>query len=525
MPAAASNKLLHTSSPAINLSAVEIAGLIKSGAISARETIEAHIRRIEEVNPSINAVVVPLFDEARRAAERADDARRHGEKLGALHGVPVTIKESFDVAGTPTTLGLTTRTGHRAKRDGFLVARLREAGAIVLGKTNVPQLLMRVESDNPIYGRTNNPHDLGRAPGGSSGGCAAIIAAGGSALSMGSDIGGSIRNPAHACGIQGFKPTSGRLTMMGHGEIFAGLETILAQPGPLARTIDDLILAMKILAAPGGEVVDPSIAPVPLLDPAQVQLKDLRIGFYTDNGFITPAPALRRAVHESADALRASGAHVEEWVPPRMADAWRIYLGLAFADGMRSARRALRGSKQDLQTRAVLLSAGTPKSLLKIFAKLYDLFGQKSVARAARSLGALSADAYWQLTAERAKYRAEFIEAMNRKKFDAIICPPDVFPALPHGSSFYLTDALSYTGLYNLLGMPAGVVAATRVRAGEETDRSPNSWDLTERTARTVEMNSEGLPVGVQIVARHWREDIALAAMSALEKQFKNSKE
>lgn len=187
------------------MNASEIAILIARGDLSAAEAVEAHIQRIKEVNPDLNAVVFPLFDQARAEAAEADARRQRGEPLGPLHGVPITIKDSYDVAGTPTVVGLETRVGHRAAADSPLVARLRQAGAIVLGKTNAPQVLLYNETDNAVYGRTNNPWSLDRAPGGSSGGEGAIVAAGGSAMGLGSDIGGSVREPAHSCGVHGLE--------------------------------------------------------------------------------------------------------------------------------------------------------------------------------------------------------------------------------------------------------------------------------------------------------------------------------
>lgn len=241
---------MDESTSLLTLGAWDIAQRIKAGDLSAREVVEEHIRRIEDVNPRLNAVVVPLFDRALGEAAAADAACARGEPLGPLHGVPITIKEQFLVAGTPTTAGLPSRVGHRAMSDGPLVGRLREAGAIVLGKTNVSQLMIYHESDNPVYGRTNNPWSLERAPGGSSGGEAAIIAAGGSTLGLGSDFGGSIRVPAHFCGLHGLRPTAGRLTNLDTPvEFFTGQEAIMPQTGPMARTVEDLALAMKVLTA------------------------------------------------------------------------------------------------------------------------------------------------------------------------------------------------------------------------------------------------------------------------------------
>jgi fatty acid amide hydrolase len=219
--------------PLIRLSASEIARRIAADRLSSQEVVEAHIRRIEAVNPRLNAVVVSLFEQARADANRADRLRDQGTLLGLLHGVPVTLKEQFMVSGTRTTVGLVSYKSKVMEHEGPLVKRLRQAGAIVLGKTNVSQLLLFGEScNNPVYGRTNNPWDLARTAGGSSGGEAAIIAAGGSPLGVGGDIGGSIRVPAHFCGLYSLLPTARRLTNLDtahHAEV-AGQEAIVAQP-------------------------------------------------------------------------------------------------------------------------------------------------------------------------------------------------------------------------------------------------------------------------------------------------------
>lgn len=509
-----------TATELTGMSASELGRQIASGSLSAREAVEAHIRRIEETNERLNSVVVPLFEQALEEAERVDAARASGEALGPLHGVPITIKESFDVAGAPTTMGLSARSKARASKDAVVVARLRAAGAIILGKTNVPQMLMYNETDNPVHGRTNNPWNAERAPGGSSGGCGAIVAARGAPLSLGSDIGGSVRLPANACGISSFKPTSGRLTMLGHAQIFAGQETILAQPGPLARSVEDLSLALRLLAAPGQEELDPSIPPVPLREPQRRLPKGLRVAVFTENGFFKPAPALRRAVREAAAALQERGAVVEEWEPPDVRAAWRLYLGALFGDGMAGVRNELKGSRLDWRMMGVAWSSLLPSIFYRLTAWPWALLGQKRIADDLRGLGTRSTKAYWRLVDDRARYRSAFIRALDAGRFDAIICPPDGLPALRHGTSFFLSDAMSYTALFNLLGLPAGVVAATRVRPSEESDREPG-LDFMERMARKVEMGSAGLPVGVQVAARHWREDVALSLMFALEEHFK----
>jgi fatty acid amide hydrolase len=506
----------------LTLGAGAIAKQIASGDLSAREVVEEHIRRIEEVNPRLNAVVVPLFDRARTEAAAADATRSRGEPLGPLHGVPITIKEQFLVAGTPTTVGLPGRISHRAAVDGPLVQRLRRSGAIVLGKTNVSQLLIYHESDNPVYGRTNNPWDPGRTPGGSSGGEAAIISAGGSPLGLGGDFGGSIRIPAHFSGLHGLLPTAGRLTGLDTpAEVFGrGQETIVPQPGPLARTVEDLALAMGVLAAPGLEAIDPGVPPVPWPDWKGVPLGGLRLAAYADDGFFRPAPAVGRAVREAAEALRTLGAQVEDWTPPGVGEAMCIFLGIASADGGVGFRHTLGKNKRDRRVTGLLRAAGLPNRARPAVAGLLGRVGQRRMAGVVGSMGRRSAAGYWRLVEERADLRARFLAELDAGRYDAIVCPPHALPALPHGASEYLLGASSYSLPYNVLGMPAGVVAATRVRAGEESKR-PRSRDIAERTARRTEEGSAGLPVGVQVVARHWREDVALAVMAALEEHFR----
>ncbi|MBD2006942.1 MULTISPECIES: amidase [Cyanophyceae] len=502
----------------VGSSATEIAQKIAAVELSASEVVEAHIQRIQEVNPRLNAVIIPLFEQARSQAKAADEARSRGETLGLLHGVPITIKESFDVAGTVSNMGISALS-QTPKQDAPLVKRLQEAGAIILGKTNVAQLLALNESDNPIYGRTLNPWNLERSPGGSSGGEAAIIAALGSCLGLGSDIGGSVRMPAHACGICSLKPTSSRLSMVGHVPLLPGQEAILAQPGPMARTVADLNLAMKVLAAPGQEAFDPSIPPVPWREPSDVKLENLRIAFFTDNDIITPSPAMRRAVREAALSLEKRGAIVEEWTPPDLLKALQLYLQLYGADGGVTSKRQLGNSKRHPQINQTLQTVSLPKPLFKMSAAIYEWLGQRLMAKLSPYMGEVSVSEYWRGIDERSRYRAAFMAALDGAQFDAILCPPCALAALTHGSGYFLLNDATYTIPYNLLGMPAGVVAATRVRPGEESDRVP-SKQLSEQTASKVEQGSVGLPVGVQVAARHWREDIVLAVMAAIEEHF-----
>lgn len=502
----------------VGWSAGEIAERIARGEVSAAEVVEAHIARIEAVNHRLNAVVIPLFDSAREQAARVDQARGRSEALGPLAGVPVTIKECFFVAGTPSNLGVQGLGPRAAADDAVLVKRLRRAGAVVLGKTNLPQMMIMNETDSPVYGRCNNPWNLERSPGGSSGGEAAIIAAGGSPLGLGNDLGGSIRQPAHSCGIAGLKPTTRRLTCEGSIKNFHGMESLLEQAGPLARRVDDLALALGVLAAPGLERDDPQMAPVPWRDPNQVSLAGMRIAYWDDDGYFPAAPALRRAVRAAAEALRAQGAIVEPFTPPSAADAMEMFFRSLSADGAADVRRMLGRSARDWRVSRLLQVGRIPARMRPLVGSLLTATGQRRLGRFLSNTGALSADSYWQLVQRMRDWVQRFMQAFYAGGFSAAICPPHALPALRHGSTDYLAQAGSYCMLGNVLGWPAGVVPLTRVQPGEESDR-PRTADLVERRAIEVEAGSAGLPVGVQVAAPHWREDIVLAVMGALERQ------
>ena len=509
--------------PIVGLSASDLAGRIRARDVSVVDVVAAHIRRIEAVNPQLNAVVIPLFDEARAQAAAADEVLRRGDDVGPLHGVPITIKEQFRVAGTQTTLGASKQIGNMYRDEGPLVTRLRDAGAIILGKTNIMQTLAGYESDNPVYGRCNNPWNLDRSPGGSSGGEAAIIAAGGSVLGLGGDFGGSIRVPVHFCGVHGFKPTSGRLSnddltgLLGNGQ-----EVFIPQPGPIARFVVDLQLAMKLFAETSMVSTSDLVPPVPWADPVGTAVAGLRVGIYTDNGFFPVSPAVSRAVEDAAGALRERGATVEPVKPPDPEEGIRIFIRAVSAGGGKDYARLLGGEKPIPQVAGLMRGLQLPAAIRPVVAKVMDARGQHHDARLVRTVQRCSTEKYFEIVEARNAYRAAFLRTLDEGNFDAVICPPFALPALTHGSSEHLFPAASYAFVYNVLGAPAGVVSITRVRPGEEGAREV-SKDMTDTAAKQVDDGSAGLPVGVQVVARHWRDDIVLTVMAALEDHFKGS--
>src|SRR3984885_15612394 len=260
------------------LSAVSMAEQIRKEELSPVELVEAHLARIEKLNPKLNAFVQVDAEGARRQASAAEAAAARGERLGPLHGVPVSIKSSMEVEGMRAEAGSKLRAGFVAAQDAPLVSRLRQAGAIILGTTNTPELLMAWETDNILYGRTNNPWALDRTAGGSSGGEAAAIAVGMSAGGVGSDGGGSIRVPAHFSGICGLKPTPGRVPATGHYPISAGPFALIGAVGPMARKVGDLKLLFEVMQGP--DAGDTCAAPVPLRWPADDEVKTLKVGYF-----------------------------------------------------------------------------------------------------------------------------------------------------------------------------------------------------------------------------------------------------
>src|SRR6266581_577642 len=409
-----------------------LAARLRSGQLSSEAVTRAYLDRIEAVNPRLNAVVQLRREAALREARAADGAPP--EARGPLHGVPITIKDSLDTSGIVTTGGTKGRTGFVPREDATVVRRLRAAGAIVMGKTNTPDLTLGYETTNLVYGRTNNPFDPERTSGGSSGGAAAIVAAGGSPLDVGTDTGGSIRLPAHFCGIAGLKPTAGRVPRTGHIIDYAGASQFLTHVGPL-----------------------------PLPDPAAVALAGMRVAHFTKLPPLEPTRETASAVERAVGALERGGGRTRPL--GAIPDAERIYDGymsLLYGDGGAGVAR-------------ILERWGSTESPLR----------ERLRSMTALPSGELTALHEW-LDRWRSRMLALFAD------HDAIVCPVNVAPAPPHGTFDRATAV--YTQVFNLTGWPSTVV-----RAGT----SPH-----------------GLPIGVQIVAHPWREDVSLAAAAHVERSL-----
>ncbi len=435
-----------------------LAAALRAGTLSSEAVTLAHLDRIAAVNPKLNAVVQVRREEALAEARAAD--RAPASERGPLHGVPVTIKDSLDTAGIVTTGGTKGRASHVPREDATVVKRVKAAGAIVMGKTNTPDLTLGYETDNLVYGRTNNPFDPQRTSGGSSGGAAAIVAAGGSPFEIGSDTGGSIRLPAHFCGIAGLKPTAGRVPRTGHIIDYEGAGQFLTHIGPLARHVDDLAYVLTILAGPDRR--DPYVAPVPLGDPAAVTVRGLRVAHFTTLAPLEPTPETAAVVASAVDALGRAGATVRPFAPVDAALLYEKYMAVLYGDGGAAVSR-------------ILERWGTVDSPLR-----------DRLRRSPALPGAEITALFEWLDRWKSRMLGLFAE------HDAIVCPVNVAPAPRHGT-FDRASAV-YTQIFNVTGWPS-----TAVRAGT---------------------SKEGLPIGVQVVAHPWREDVSLALAGLLEKSL-----
>jgi Asp-tRNA(Asn)/Glu-tRNA(Gln) amidotransferase A subunit family amidase len=445
-----------------------MATMVRERRISPVELVEAHFRQIAHHNPKINAFVVLLEEEARVAAKQSEAIMMRGETPGLLHGVPVTVKDSFDMAGLPTLCGSKFRLGHRAADDATAVARLRAAGAIVLGKTNCPEFLSNYETDNYITGRTNNPWDLERTAGGSSGGESAAIAAFCSAGGIGSDGGGSVRIPAHFCGIAGLKPTPGRVSAAGHYPAISHPGGLLGVAGPMARTANDVRLLFAALA--GYDSQDPFSAPVPLRAP---QVAEPRVGVMEQFYDVPVEAGTRETVLKAARMLGEIGFQVEPFKPrgiERAPNLWWFFFGQLPAP---LTQQMIQGREQDAHwtgteflTTALEQPAPTANDLLSNLAA-------------------------------RDRLRAALLRQMETVPL--ILAPVCGVPAFRHRERRWQTDSKPI-GLFEAM-MPV------------------TPWNLLGLPAMTVPfgMSADGLPIGVQLIGRPYEEELILEVAVRLE--------
>ncbi|MFE2009053.1 amidase [Streptomyces sp. NPDC059491] len=467
--------------------AEELATALRAGEVTSVELTEEAIVRIERDDKAVNAICVRDFDRARAAARGADQARARGEDRPLL-GIPVTVKESYDVAGLPTTWGMSRYRDYVPVEDAVQVSRLKAAGAVILGKTNVPLGLQDVQSFNEIHGTTNNPWDHARTPGGSSGGSAAALASGFGALSIGSDIGGSLRTPAHFCGVYAHKPSLGLVASRGMVPPSAPalpVDLDLAVVGPMARSARDLTLLLDVMAGP--DPLTLGVAHDLTLPPARHErLGDFRVLVLDEHPLIATGSAVRAGVSRVADALADGGARVERHseVLPDLTEAAALYMELLFSG---SGARLPVEAYEELRSRA----AGLPADDLSLVgARL------RGVAFSHRDW----VEANDRRELHRHRWRRLFTE------FDAVVCPITPTPAFPHdhdpdllgrrididGVTYPYLDQLVWAGLATMPGLPA--------------------------TAIPTGLSPDGLPVGVQLIGPMFEDGTPLRLAELLER-------
>jgi len=445
-----------------------MAAMVRERRISPTELVDAHFRQIAKHNPQINAFVVLLEEEARGAAKVTETAIMRGESPGPLHGVPLTVKDSFDMAGLPTLCGSKFRLGHRAAEDATAVARMRAAGAIVLGKTNCPEFLSNYETDNYITGRTNNPWNLERTAGGSSGGESAAISAFCSAGGIGSDGGGSVRIPAHFCGIAGLKPTPGRVSAAGHFPLIGHPGGLLGVAGPMARTAADVRTLFAVLA--GYDSQDPFSAPVPLQSP---KIDGVRIGLMEQFYNVPVEPETREVMRKAALMLEQIGFKVEPFKPSgleRAPNIWWFFFGQLPA---LLTKPFFQGREQDAHWSSTE-------------------FLEKALKQPAPS----AEDVLTNLAA-RDRMRAALLREMGATPL--ILSPVCGVPAFRHRERSWKTESKSI-GLFEAM-MPV------------------TPWNLLGMPAVTIPfgMSTDGLPIGVQLIGRPYEEERILEVGVRLE--------
>ncbi len=447
-------------------SAKQLIKRIQQKEISCIELMQIYLHRLAQVNPKLNAIVQTLTsDHALKQARKADEKIAQNQTIGPLHGLPITIKDCCKVKDfiiTKGSLGYC----YSATEDATAIARLKAAGAIVIGISNVPEFNIAYETENDRYGRTLNPYDLNRTPGGSSGGEAAIIAAGGSVLGLGTDSGGSIRQPAHNTGIVGLKPTRGLIPSTGNvPQDGRGLLGPLTTYGPMARFVDDLILTLPILAGP--DHCDPDVLPVPIKNTLLKNLKSLRVAFYIDNGVTKPNEDTRQAITHTVSVLQPEIAQLEEHCPPHLPELYALITETFFLGGDKGL-----GLKN-----------------------LIEYLGLKKASRLVQEFLAIARGCEFSLTELNQRLcrldQIRFVLERFFSCYDAIICPVAATPAKYHGRSFIEGHDFSYLNIYNLLGWPALTVRCGTSRAG--------------------------LPIGLQIITKPWQDMAALSLGKKIE--------
>ena len=495
------------------LSFLDLKQALISGAIVSEEVAYHFILKARETNPDLNAIVLDRYEKALGEAKAADESLRNGSRPGKLHGLPITIKECLDLAGTPSTFGLLRRKQDIPSESDPYVAALQAAGAIILGKTNVSQMLMFLETENPVYGTTNNPHSPIHSPGGSSGGEGAIVAAGGCIAGLGTDIGGSVRIPAAFSGICSIKPTMDRCP--DHARFIPNQPDLPVKSvtGILAREVDALESLLGVIN-PG------SATPIP--DSREVPIDKLRVGYFFSDNLFEPMSAIRATVEEAVQIVRSAGAEVVAFEPPNLAEAEEIYFRILAANKGELFAGNLQNDKPVPQAAGLVRLARAGSLARRTLRILASAAGQRSLSRIIPYFGGSGSAYIEEWAARQSSYIERYLSAMSDSpigRLDAVISPVCAVPAYLHRTADRLGLGGTYCLQHNLTGFPAGVATLRAIRPYEAIAR-PLAADLSVRTAARTEAASAALPLAVQVAGRPWEEHKVLALIRLLHRQI-----
>ena len=476
--------------PLTHLSATKLAELIATSKVSSEEVAKAYLDQIDRVNPKINAIFQVDPDRVLAEARQADRDLKRGINRGPLHGVPFSMKDQIETKGIITTNGCPELANYKPTEDATVVKRLKAAGGILLGKTNVPEMCHHGITDNLVYGRTNNPYNLDHTPNGSSGGEAAIIAAGGAPFGIGTDMGGSIRGPSHACGITGIKPTNRLVPETGMLGAFAPSVSHWNGVGPMARHVEDLGMVLDIISGPDGK--DRRVAPVLPAKYTDVSTEKLKVAFFLDDGFSQPTHEVQQTVKHAAESLRSHVSQVAENRPEDFAEGQDLWLDLMVPSWAIAARywqqEYARMAHSKVSEERMFLS----EFMLRWIDHLYKT-------------GNYGPQQHFQSEMKLERYAERMLAFMG--KYDVLVCPVANSPAAPHSAASEFEDIPlddfwgfikrgvgAFCMAFNVTGWPAVVV-----RGGTAPD---------------------GLPIGVQVIAKPWREDHAIAVAKIIENKL-----
>lgn len=474
-------------------SAHQLAQMIRDRKVSAVEVIDAYLAQISKHNSKLNAICTLDEDNARAGAKLADEALARGEHWGALHGVPITVKDIFETAGLRTTAGYIPLKDYIPQQDATVVASLRAAGAVILGKTNLAELAGDFQSTNSLFPRVNNPWNLDYTAGGSSGGSAAAVAAGLSPLDLGNDIAGSVRQPAHFCGVYGLKPTDRRISTAGHIPEVPGMPLCLRQMltvGCFARSLEDIRLCFSLIA--GADLRRPDVPPIPLDTPSGKSLQDLKIAWTEEWVEVPIAAQTKAAIQTVVQKLAQAGTHIERWHPKDfdLSRVWNLYGRMAAYINNYAQPKDRYNVRRSLKLLFRTATQGDKK-----------LRGLGNFSRFLPELLNPSLRGYFETLTERDRFIAQIDESLE--PWDVWLTPVAATPAFTHRPAWSAIDIEgksyphavangAYTMPFNLSGHPAVVIP--------------------------IGQTHNGLPIGMQVVGKRWREMELLAIAQELDK-------